>query len=60
MLGWIDLAGLNGKSVMVNKGDAVLNGIAYDSAKAATPGSRACGDFRWTGPKCSGGTRKSE
>ena len=33
VVGWIDLAGLNGKSVVFDKGDAVLNGIAYDSAK---------------------------
>jgi glutamine cyclotransferase len=33
VLGWIDLAGLDGRSVMFNKGDAVLNGIAYDSKK---------------------------
>jgi glutamine cyclotransferase len=33
VLGWIDLAGVNGKSVVFEKGNAVLNGIAYDSAK---------------------------
>jgi glutaminyl-peptide cyclotransferase len=30
VLGWIDLTGLNGTSVLF-RGDAVLNGIAYDS-----------------------------
>jgi glutamine cyclotransferase len=33
VVGWIDLAGLNGRSVVFDKGDAVLNGIAYDSKK---------------------------
>jgi glutamine cyclotransferase len=33
VVGWIDLTGLDGKSVLFNRGDAVLNGIAYDSAR---------------------------
>jgi len=33
VVGWIDLGGLNGKSVLFKKGDAVLNGIAYDSTR---------------------------
>ena len=33
VFGWVDLAGLNGKSVVFDKCDAVLNCIAYDSTK---------------------------
>jgi glutamine cyclotransferase len=33
VVGWIDLAGLSGTSVMFRKADAVLNGIAYDSKR---------------------------
>jgi len=33
VVGWIDLAGLDGTPVVFNKGDAVLNGIAYDSTR---------------------------
>ena len=33
VVGWIDLTGLNGKSVAFDKDNAVLNGIAYDSTR---------------------------